>query len=154
MGKVEKQKTKLVRHFSAGGAVFRINKTNREWLLIKPAGIKRWQLPKGKIDPGEKSTNTAVREIFEETGVHARVLEKIEDIKYFFVQDGEKIFKVVIFYLMESKDGKDTSIESQWEHEVAEAVWTPEEEAIKKLSFKSEKGIVEKGIESVQGRVG
>lgn len=127
--------------------MFRRNNKHAEWLLIKPARTERWQLPKGKIAPLEKSTDAAIREIFEETGVHARVLEKIEEIKYFFVQDGEKIFKVVTFYLMESKDGKDTSIESQWKHEVAEAVWTPEAEAIKKLSFKSEKGIVEKGIE-------
>lgn len=111
-------------------------------------------MPKGKIDPGEKLTNTALREIFEETGVRSQVLEKIEDIKYFFVQDGERIFKVVTFYLMKSKDGKDTKVESQWEHEVAEAVWVPEDEVIKRLSFKSEKQILQKGIESVQGRVG
>lgn len=110
--------------------------------MIQPKGTKRWQLPKGKINRGEKSTDTAVREIFEETGVRAQILEKIEDIKYFFVQDKEKIFKVVTFYLMKSKDGKDTKIETQWEHEIAEAVWTPEEEALKKLSFKSEKQVL------------
>lgn len=143
------QVSKAHRHFSAGGAVFRNNRGQKEWLLIKPSGTKRWQLPKGKIDPGEKSADTAVREIFEETGVRARVREKIEDIKYFFTQDGERIFKVVTFYLMESTDGAQTHIKSQWEHEIAAARWTPEEEALKRLSFKSEKGVVEKGIKKL-----
>src|SRR3989344_4352259 len=133
MAKRKESQIKVTRHFSAGGAVFRKNHNFREWLLIKPKGTKRWQLPKGKIDRGEKSADTAVREIFEETGVRAQILEKIEDIKYFFVQDGERIFKVVTFYLMESKDGADTKVESQWVHEVAEAVWVPESEALKRL---------------------
>ncbi|TSC90259.1 MAG: AP4A hydrolase [Microgenomates group bacterium Gr01-1014_5] len=146
MAKRKESQIKVIRHFSAGGAVFRKNHNLREWLLIKPKGTKRWQLPKGKIDRGEKSADTAIREIFEETGVRAQILEKIEDIKYFFVQDTEKIFKVVVFYLMKSTDGKDTKIEKQWEDEIEEAVWVLEEEALKKLSFKSEKEVLEKGI--------
>ena len=146
MAKRKESQIKVTRHFSAGGAVFRKNHNFREWLLIKPKGTKRWQLPKGKIDRGEKSADTAVREIFEETGVRACVVEKIEDIKYFFVQDGERIFKVVTFYLMKSTDDKDTKIEKQWEDEIEEAVWVSEEEALKKLSFKSEKEILKKGI--------
>lgn len=144
----------IKRHFSAGGAVFRVNKNQREWLLIKPAGTERWQLPKGKIDPGEKSADTAIREVFEETGVRSRVREKIADIKYFFNQDNEKIFKVVVFYLLESTDGEGTKIEPRWAHEVAEAVWLPEKEALDKLSFKSEKEILEKGREIVVMRSG
>jgi 8-oxo-dGTP diphosphatase len=154
MAKSKRQKAKLAvpaggpaRQISAGGAVFRSNQVFREWLLIKPRRTKRWQLPKGKIDPQELATDTAVREIFEETGVRARVLEKIEDIKYFFVQDSQRIFKVVAFYLMESKDGRDTAVRADWAHEIAEAVWVPEEEALKRLSFKSEKQILERGIE-------
>ena len=147
--KKPKSQAKTKRHFSSGGAVFRQNGGQREWLIIKPAGSLRWQLPKGTIDPGEKSAETAIREIFEETGVHAKVLEKIDTVRYFFNLDKERIFKSVVFYLMESEDNTEAVVDAKWAHEIAEAVWVPEDKALEMLSFKSEKQLLEKGIKSL-----
>lgn len=146
--------SKLKRHFSSGGAVFRKVRAVRiqkvEWLLVKPAGTNRWQLPKGTIDPGEKSADTAVREVFEETGAKAKVLEKIDTIKYFFNLDKERIFKSVVFYLMESEDGAETAIDPKWEHEIAEAIWLPFKEAEEKLTYSSERTILQKARNKVE----
>lgn len=142
------KKDKVIFEFSAGGAVFR-SLQNPEWLIIKPTGTDRWQLPKGKIDKGEKSEQTAVREVFEETGVRAEIVQKIDAIKYFYVLKGKRIFKQVTFFLMAS-DGEEPKVEEKWTREVEEVIWKPTEDAIKMLSFKAEKNIIQKGLEMLK----
>ena len=134
MAKSKEQKTKKVvkAHYSSGGAVYRSvpresgvpGAQTSEWLLINPTGTDKLQLPKGTIDPGERSNTTAVREVFEETGVSGEIVKKLSTVKYFFVADGQKIFKSVVFYLMKSK-GEEPKVEEQWAHEVAEVAWFP-----------------------------
>jgi 8-oxo-dGTP pyrophosphatase MutT (NUDIX family) len=69
---------------------------------IRPQGKRAgvWALPKGLVDPGESPAETAVREVREETGVDGRLVEKLGDVKYVYTRDGERIFKVVSFYLL------------------------------------------------------
>ena len=60
----------------------------------KPSGV--WALPKGNIDPGEQPAETAVREVFEETGVDAHLVEKLGDVKYTYTRrGGTRVFKPV-----------------------------------------------------------
>src|SRR3954447_2529606 len=96
------------REFSAGGVVVR--KLAGRWVLaaIRPGGKKPgvWALPKGAIDPGEDPAATAVREVFEETGVRAALDRKLGDVKYVYTWDGERIFKVVSFYLLRYSAGR------------------------------------------------
>lgn len=148
----KKEKIVTTSRYSSGGAVFRTRNNSFEWLLINPRDTDRWQLPKGTIDPGEKSQVTAVREVFEETGVKGEIIEKLETIRYFFAADGGKIFKSVVFYLMKSQ-GEEPKVEEEWSHEVTEAKWFPFEEALETLTYKSEKAILKKAQEKV-GRVG
>ena len=147
--KNQKNTQVLTSRFSAGGAVYR---ESGEWLLINPKDTSRWQLPKGTIDPGEKSEVTAAREVFEETGVKGKIIEKITTIRYFFMADGHKIFKSVVFYLMKS-DGEEPKIEEKWTHEINEAKWFPFDTAIQYLTYKSDKEILKKAKEKT-GRVG
>lgn len=77
----------LKREFSAGGVVYRKDQDQIKWLVIKPAGSEKWRLPKGLIDKGEISVEAAKREVVEEAGVEAEVLEKIGEEKYFYVLD-------------------------------------------------------------------
>jgi len=117
------------------------------WLVIKPKGSEQWRLPKGKIEKKENSTEAALREVKEEGGIEAEVLNKIDSIKYFFVREGQEIFKMVTFYLMEYVQ------EAQggfcWETE--EIAWLPFKEAKEKLAFKNEKEVLEKGREILEG---
>lgn len=130
------KKQRTVREFSAGGVVFKDGK----WLIIRPAGTKRWQLTKGSIDKKETTRQTALREVKEEGGVKAEIIEKIGQTQYFFVLKGEKIFKTVTFYLMRYLG--DTRKGHDWE--VEEAIFVPYKEALEKLSFKDDKEILKK----------
>lgn len=130
----------MKRQFSAGGAVYK----GDLWLIIKPRPsvdfpVTRYQLPKGQIEPAEKSTDTAIREVFEETGIKAKIIAKISDQKYVFTFRGEKIFKIVSYYLMKYLSGKPK--ENQ---EVENVLWLPFTEAKKTLSFSSDKSVLEK----------
>ena len=134
------EKVRVKREFSAGGVVFRREPEGVLWLVVKPKGSEQWRFPKGKIEKGENSAQAALREVKEEGGVEARVLNKIDNIKYFFVQEEQRIFKTVTFYLMEYIQ------EAQggfcWETE--EVAWLSFEEAKKRLAFENEKDILEK----------
>jgi 8-oxo-dGTP pyrophosphatase MutT (NUDIX family) len=136
---VKREKLKVKREFSAGGVVFRREPEGVLWLVVKPKGSEQWRLPKGKIEKGEDSAQTALREVKEEGGVEAKILSKIGNIKYFYVEDGQRIFKTVTFYLMEYIQEAQEGF--CWETE--EIAWLPFEEAKEKLAFKNEKGILE-----------
>jgi len=142
----------MKREFSAGGAVFKkLRMDNGEWiinwLVAKHSGYKKWVLPKGLIDPGEKSEQTAVREVKEETGVAAKIIAKIQPAeKYIYTFNGEKIFKVVEYYLMEYVAGN--IADHDWEMEEVE--WLPFEEAKKRLDFSGQKKALEQAMAMVK----
>ena len=71
----------------------------------KPEGM--WVLPKGLIDPGETPAETALREGHEETGVHGRLVSKLGDVRYVYTWRGERVFKIVSFYLATAVSGRD-----------------------------------------------
>ena len=133
---------------SAGGVLVR--RLEGRWHLgaIRPAGKPEglWALPKGQIDPGEPAEETAVREIEEETGARGRSLGKLGDVRYFYVREGRRIFKVVSFFLVEYTDGELGDIPEAFRHEVAEARWLPLDEAPHLLAYKGEREMVEKAI--------
>src|SRR3954451_827228 len=54
-------------------------------------------LPKGHVDPGETPEQAATREVREETGMDAELVEKLGDVRYWYQRDGRRIFKVVTF---------------------------------------------------------
>lgn len=139
--KVKQQKIK--REFSAGGVVFRKEQEGLLWLVIRPAGSRQWRLPKGWIEHGETSLEAAQREVAEEAGVKTEILGKVGIEKYFFVQGKEKIFKTVVFYLMEYLQEAETGF--SWETE--EIDWLSFKDAKTRLAFKQEKEILEKAKE-------
>ena len=109
----------------------------------KPEGV--WALPKGNLDPGEKPEETAVREVFEETGVHGRLVEKLGDVKYTYTRrGGERVFKIVSFYLLRAGRGRIGDIEERMRIEVAEARWLPLDEAPRLLAYGGEREMVQK----------
>jgi len=115
---------------------------------IQPAGRKQpvWALPKGIIDPGEKPEDTALREVAEETGVEARLVTKLGDIRYVYTWAGERVFKVVSFYLLRYRRGRLGEIAPEQQIEVADARWFPLEEASRVLAYKGEREIAEKAL--------
>ena len=108
----------------------------------KAPGI--WVLPKGNLEDGEPAADAAVREVWEETGVHGRVVEKLGDVKYVYTWDGERIFKIVSFYLLRAGRGRIGEIEEEMRVEVAEARWLPLDEAPRLLAYGGEREMAAK----------
>ena len=140
------------REFSAGGVVVR--KLRGGWRLaaIRPGGKDDiWALPKGLIGPGEKAAETARREVEEETGVEAKLLEKLGDVRYIYTWKGERVFKVVSFFLFRYARGRLGDIPAAYRHEVAEAAWLPLDEAPRLLSYKGEREMAERALQICVG---
>lgn len=143
----------MEREFSAGGVVVRYA-DERWWIAViepqrsndeKKTSRKRvLALPKGLIDPGEKPADTALREVREETGIDAALIDKLLDIKYVYVRswgDKQRVFKVVSFYLLRYRSGTIGDITPEMQIEVKAAEWVPLEDADKKLSYPGEKQV-------------
>ena len=134
----------MKREFSAGGCVFKREGGQILWAIIKPRlstdfPRERYQLPKGLIDGQESSEQAALREVKEETELTARIIQKIDSTKIFYTFRGEKIFKIITYYLMEYLSG-----EPKESTEVEKTMWLPLEEAKKILTHTNDKGILQK----------
>jgi 8-oxo-dGTP pyrophosphatase MutT (NUDIX family) len=140
------------REFSAGGVLVR--RLDGEWMLaaIRPAGKQPgvWALPKGRIDGRESAEATALREVEEETGARGRVLGKLGDVKYWFNWNGERIFKIVSFFLVRYEGGRLGDIQEAFRHEVAEVRWLPLAEAPRLLAYSGEREMAEKAAAALE----
>jgi 8-oxo-dGTP pyrophosphatase MutT (NUDIX family) len=110
----------------------------------KPDGV--WALPKGGIGRGEDPAATALREVEEETGARGRLDRKLGDVRYVFTWDGERVFKVVSFYLLRYRGGRLGELTSEHRHEVAEVRWLPLGEAPRLLAYKGEREMAERAL--------
>ena len=152
------QRSGITREFSSGGVVYKQSLANSVgkkegnktfWLITKSAASDLypkavWRLPKGWIDEGESTEEAAQREVREEGGVEAEIIQKTETVKYFFVTpDKIKILKFVTFYLMQWKQ----DLPQGFDGETSEIAWLPYEEAYKLLSFSGEKRVLKKAKE-------
>ena len=110
-----------------------------------------WALPKGLLDEGERGVETAVRESFEETGLHVRADRKLGDVRYVYTWDGERIFKVVSFFLLRATGGRIGALPAGMEIEVAEARWVPLDDAPRVLSYGGEREMAARAAEALEG---
>src|SRR5439155_26305458 len=102
-------------------------------------------LPKGLVDPGEKPEQTAVREVREETGVHAIPIAKLADIKYVYVRtwsDHQRVFEIVSFYLLRFQSGHMDHIAPEMRIEVKRARCLPLHQAEKRLSYSNDDMVI------------
>ncbi|MBI4037484.1 NUDIX domain-containing protein [Candidatus Curtissbacteria bacterium] len=137
------------RIFSAGGIIFRESSkgpNGTEVLVTQHSGHKGWDFPKGHIESGESAEAAALREVEEETGVKAKIIERVGDTKYFYFDAGERVFKIVIFFLMKYVgEGKATTA-----FEVSAMEWLPVEVVEEKLTFKDTKKLWGEAKEKIE----
>ena len=163
----------MVREISAGGVVIRnkdgswwmaaielpsapaasnsTKRTNRSTPKAKPKAVLC--LPKGLVDPGEKPLEAALREVREETGITAVPITKLADTKYVYVRswgDGERVFKIVSFYLLRYASGRIDDVSDAMRIEVARARWIRLEDAPKLLAYGGEKQMARQALEYVK----
>ena len=136
------------REFSAGGVLVRRMRGRWHVAAIRPGGKPQgvWALPKGGIGPGEDPGATAVREVEEETGARGRLDRKLGDVRYVYTWDGDRIFKVVSFFLVRWSGGRLGHIAPEFAVEVAEVRWLPLEDAPRLLAYGGERDMVAKAI--------
>lgn len=133
--------TNMKREFSVGGIVF--NQAGQV-LLVFSGSRKYWGFPKGLVDPGQSAQEAALREVKEEGGVDAEIIEKVGDSQYVYThpETEEKVFKVATFYLMKYLSGNPQ--DHDWE--IAEAGFFSSEEALKKLKFSQDRKLLQKAL--------
>jgi len=131
------------RELSAGGVVVR----DRECIVIVPhkpsrAGKRVLGLPKGHPEEGESMPEAATREVREETGCEAELVEKLGDVSYVYQRKGRRIFKKVTFYRFEYRSGD----VADHDHEIEEASWMGLAEAAEKLSYAGERDMAARAL--------
>jgi 8-oxo-dGTP pyrophosphatase MutT (NUDIX family) len=126
---------------SAGGLAVRATPRGHEAALVCVGDARRWQLPKGIVERGESPEAAALREVREEAGIEATIVEPLDVVEYWYVGDhgGARVrfHKRVHFYLMRYERGD----VADHDREVLEARWFPLDEAEGALAFASERAL-------------
>jgi len=125
----------LIREFSAGGVVVRRFRGRPFLAAIRVKNGTVLALPKGQIDEGESAAEAAAREVREETGVEGTLVEKLGDVRYWYQREGQRVLKVVSFFLFRYRSG---SVRNH-DHEVDSAEWVPLEDAPRLLTYRGER---------------
>jgi 8-oxo-dGTP pyrophosphatase MutT (NUDIX family) len=99
-------------------------------------------LPKGHPTGSESAAAAAEREVREETGVDAECVERLGDIRYWYARGGQRVMKVVTFFLFRYRSGS----LADHDHEVEEALWIPLAEAPARLAYKGEQEMAESAL--------
>jgi len=141
------------REFSAGVVLVRRMQGRAWFAAVRPQGKQEgiWALPKGLIDRGEEPTETALREGYEETGVEGELERKLGDIRYVYTWDGERVLKIVSFFLARARAGRIGALPPGMEREVAEARWLPLEDSQQLLAYRGEREMAAKALAIVAG---
>jgi 8-oxo-dGTP pyrophosphatase MutT (NUDIX family) len=124
----------VIREFSAGGVCLR-NFRGRPFVAVVQVREGVIALPKGHPDGKESMADAATRELREEAGVAGELVEKLGDIRYWYVRDSERVMKIVSFFLFRYRSG---SVRNH-DHEVESAAWLPLEDAVDALAYKGER---------------
>ena len=129
--------------FSAGGVVVR----GDEVIVIVPVkraadGSRVLGLPKGHPDGDETPERAARREVREETGISAELIEELGDVHYRYERNGRWVSKRVTFYLFEYRSGD----LADHDHEIEDARWMPLQQASRELTYEGEREIVARAL--------
>ena len=114
----------------------------REFVAVVRVRDEILALPKGHPDGDETSAQAAQREVREETGLEADLVERLGEVKYWYVRGGERVMKIVAFFLFRYRSG---SVENH-DHEVEEALWIPLDDAPRRLAYKGEREMADAAI--------
>lgn len=133
-------------HHSAGGVL--INRENKVYLIHK-ISRDEWLLPKGTVEKNENLSETAIREVKEETGytnIELLLTEPIAKTKFPYKEPdtGITVNKYVTYYLFKVENSNSVETTEQMTKEELEGSWFDIEDAISKVSFEELKDTLRK----------
>ncbi len=133
----------MAREFSAGGVVVR----DGQVVVIVPVkrdanGNRVLGLPKGHMDGEETPEQAATREVREETGIDAELIDELGDVEYRYQRRSGRVAKTVRFYLFEYRSGD----VADHDHEIEDARWVSLAEAAEQLTYEGEREMVARAM--------
>lgn len=128
---------------SCGAVIYRKNHNNLEFLTISHRSDGHWGFPKGHVEKGEKEKETAIREIYEETGLQVNLIDGFRATALYSPKEG--IMKEVIFFLAKAQE---QSVHIQLD-EVKDYKWASFQHTKQLLSYESSKEVLEQVYEFI-----
>ncbi|MDP3967003.1 MAG: NUDIX hydrolase [Nocardioides sp.] len=124
----------------AAGAV--VSTSRQRVLLVHRPKYDDWSFPKGKVDPGEHVTATAVREVAEETGLDVRLGVPLPQ-QHYTTGDGSLARPKVVHYWAARVVGSDDVSAYRPNAEIDQVAWVPYAEALDLLTYEHDRGLLE-----------
>ena len=117
------------------------NESESKKFLLLNYPSKHWDFVKGKMENGETTHETALRETKEETGISdVEFLDGFEEeIEYYFRAENQDIHKKVIFFL-----GKTKTLDIILSHEHLDFIWLDYDNALNKITYENAKNLLKK----------
>ncbi|MBP6005372.1 NUDIX domain-containing protein [Candidatus Saccharibacteria bacterium] len=146
-------KITAIREYSSGGFVFRQNGQGDIDLLLIEDKRGRWSIPKGHIDPGETSEETALREINEETNLESlRLIELMDEIYFFYKIEGRFVHMTVFVYLLEAIKGFQEQIQVEDLEWITEVKWFSAKDAYHLIEYPDLKRLTKHAYKRITGK--
>jgi 8-oxo-dGTP diphosphatase len=133
---------------AAGCVVHRWNTdAGAEVVVVHRPKYDDWSLPKGKLDPGESWETAALRELHEETGQRGALSQELDPV---FYADRKGRAKAVRYWLVEADPNRSEPFTAS--DEVDEIRWLSPEQAVQRLSYELDRGVLLQAIEAMEVR--
>ncbi|MCH7736844.1 MAG: NUDIX hydrolase [Chloroflexi bacterium] len=145
-------KSRVENPVSAGGVVYQRHGGRLETVLCGRGQPIRWSLAKGTPDAGETLEQTALREVWEETGLEVELDGSLGSIDYWFADRGKDVryHKTVHYYLMVPVGGAT----DQHDPEFDVVQWYGVEDALKTLAYPNEVDVLKRALDLIAERDG
>ena len=142
----------MKREFSAGGVLVRRLRGRWVFAAIRPGGQAARAL--GAAERADRRTASGPRRLPcarwpRRPGRTGGVTQKLGDVRYVYTWDGERIFKVVSFYLLRYSRGRLGELPPETAHEVDEVRWLPLDDGPSLLAYGGEREMAAKAAEAL-----
>lgn len=131
---------------SCGAVVYRINNDKMEFLILKHINGGHWGFPKGHVENDETEHETALREVFEESGLNVKIMDDFRYTMEYSPKEG--VIKEVVFFAAKAEDGK---VNYQIE-EIEDFKWLQYEEALKTVSYDNTRELLKSAYKFIKER--